>query len=236
MLQVEKKPFKCIVVIAMVYLTMYIASYPVAYKVVQIGPIIETGAIFLFPFCYSLGDVVAEVYGYKISRQMIWVSTICGFIFCISILGIIHLGSPTFWHEQKEFNDVLGPIMHVCLAMTVGTLLGSLVNLAIITRWKVILNGRYFWLRSIGSSSIGELVFSIVAGLITFVGVAPRDKLFWLIFNGWAFKVVYAIVMAGPATWMVRILRRIEGVNPKSYTIKFNPFKKGELGAVETEK
>lgn len=219
--------YKCVVALSMLYVTMYIASYPVVYKIVKLGPVIETGAIFLFPMCYAISDIVAEVYGYRIARQMVWLSMVCGLVFCGAIIGIINMPSPAFWNKENSYIDVLQPMYKSFIAMTVATIVGSFINIYIISKWRVILNGKFFWLRSIVSSSFGELAFSIIAGLIAFFGVEPTNKLIWLIFNGWALKVLYAAFMSGPATILVKLIRSIEGIDPYTKTIKFNPFKIG---------
>ncbi len=40
-----------------------------ASKGVVIGPIITDGGFFLFPIAYILGDVMSEVYGFKVARK-----------------------------------------------------------------------------------------------------------------------------------------------------------------------
>ena len=43
-----------------------------ASKGVAIGPIITDGGFFLFPLAYILGDVISEVYGFKVARKAIF--------------------------------------------------------------------------------------------------------------------------------------------------------------------
>lgn len=38
---------------------------------VQFGPIITDGGFFLFPFAYILGDVISEIYGFKVNRKAV---------------------------------------------------------------------------------------------------------------------------------------------------------------------
>ena len=42
-----------------------------ASKGVAIGPVITDGGFFLFPLAYILGDVISEVYGFKVARKAI---------------------------------------------------------------------------------------------------------------------------------------------------------------------
>ncbi|GAC1378864.1 MAG: hypothetical protein NVSMB43_20660 [Pseudarthrobacter sp.] len=43
-----------------------------ASKGVVIGPIVTDGGFFLFPLAYILGDVISEVYGFKVARKAIF--------------------------------------------------------------------------------------------------------------------------------------------------------------------
>ncbi|MSP52967.1 MAG: hypothetical protein EXR81_01780 [Gammaproteobacteria bacterium] len=47
-------------------MTGWVTAYLMVYKMVAIGNVLETGAIFLFPLSYAIADIVSEVYGYKI--------------------------------------------------------------------------------------------------------------------------------------------------------------------------
>lgn len=42
-----------------------------ASKGVVLGPIVTDGGFFLFPLAYILGDVISEVYGFKVARKAI---------------------------------------------------------------------------------------------------------------------------------------------------------------------
>jgi len=52
--------------------TIVILSGIGAVKGVQFGPIITDGGFFLFPFAYILGDVISEVYGFKMARKAVF--------------------------------------------------------------------------------------------------------------------------------------------------------------------
>ena len=203
---------------------MMAASYVVAYKMVAIGPILETGAIFLFPFSFTIADIVAEIYGYTISKQLIWASALGGIIFCLAIKGVIALDPLSFWHHQSAYNQVLGHIDTIYWAMIIATVVSSFVNVRLILRWRFLLQGKHFWLRSIGSSGVGELLFSIIAGSISFIGVEPATKIFWLMFNGFVFKLVYAIIAAFPSNLAVLLLKRYEYKEVQKSGLSFNPF------------
>ncbi len=73
----EKQQYKYISIIQMLYVTALLATVVLTYKMVAFGPLLEPGGVFIFPLTYFFGDVIAEVYGYKLSRQLVWNGLIC---------------------------------------------------------------------------------------------------------------------------------------------------------------
>ena len=59
-------------VISGLFVGILVLSNILAAKMVQLGPFVFDGGTLLFPFSYIFGDVLAEVYGYRASRKVIW--------------------------------------------------------------------------------------------------------------------------------------------------------------------
>jgi len=142
----------------------------------------DAGTI-LFPVSYIFGDVLTEVYGFKQSRRVIW----AGF-------GALALSSLIFWlvrimpgeatwqvqTGQKAFNQVLGGMSTggIVLASLVAYLAGEFTNSVILARMKVLTGGRWLWMRTIGSTLVGEGIDSIVfIAVASLTGVFPWSSL-----------------------------------------------------------
>jgi uncharacterized PurR-regulated membrane protein YhhQ (DUF165 family) len=69
------------VVIAALFITCLITANIIAVKVIGIGPVILPVAIIVFPISYIFGDILTEVYGYRLARKVIWLGFICNLIF-----------------------------------------------------------------------------------------------------------------------------------------------------------
>ena len=89
----------------------------------------------------------------------------------------------------------------------------------------MLVKGRLFWLRSIGSSCIGEAVFTGIAFGVYFAGKTDASNVITIIVSTYSIKVIYAVVLAGPANLLANILKRIEKSNPFNEGVSFNPFK-----------
>jgi uncharacterized integral membrane protein (TIGR00697 family) len=106
------------------------------------------------PLWFVLGDVIAEVYGYKAARHVIWMAIICQFIFALSCAILISFDSPDGWANQGAYNQVLGKLPRVAFASFFAIVSGAFINAYAISKWKILLHGKYFWLRSLGASAV----------------------------------------------------------------------------------
>lgn len=222
--------YKYIIVISMFFITIMLASALAVHRVFMLGPFVEPGGILLFPLTYFISDIIAEVYGYKISRQILWYGLSCQFAFALMMSFVMHLPAAPFWHGQVAFDTVFGPLLAYCIATTIGMFIGDFCNIYIISKWKILLRGKWFWLRSLGSTSIGEGVFTIVALYSIFGELSAQHMALKLVFDAYILKLIYGCFLTIPATILVTILKKIENTNIYENGIGFNPFiKNGEM-------
>ena len=85
------------------------------------------------------------------------------------------------------------------------------------------LRGKRFWLRSIGSSWIGEVFQSLITFSIAFLYSMPMKSFFMLVVSAGLFKLLYSVFMAVIGSRVVIILKRTETF--KDPDLNFNPFK-----------
>ena len=225
-MQAQQKPqYKFVIFLAMIYLIGWTTTYPMIYKMVEIHHILEPGAIFLFPLSYAIADIIAEVYGYRIARQIVWFALSTGFIFCISLRIVATLPAPEFWHKQENYDVVFSPMLRAYFATTIASLFGSFVNIYAISKFKILMYGKYFWLRSLLSTGIGEFIFSVIGGTLAYAGVMPIAKIPFLMLDGYLFKMLYAFIAVWPVVLIAAMLKKSEKVEIYDYGISYNPFK-----------
>lgn len=181
--------YKCLAPLAMFYMTVKLITVLLIYKIVTIGSISTTAATIIIPLWFLIGDVIAEVYGYNISKQIIWAALLCQFIFAFICTILINLPSPANWALQGAYDHLLGNLPRVVTASFIAIVCGAFVNAYMVAKWKVLLGGRLFWLRSLGASIIGEAVFVIISLCMEFIGVIPFQTLVQLILVSFAMKI-----------------------------------------------
>ena len=214
-----------ILVLGMVNITISLAADVVAYKLVNLGPALLPGAPLIFPLTYVIGDIVAEVYGYNTAKKIIWLTLVCELFFAIAIKLIIHLPSPIFWQQQHAFNEVIDPILRFVLAGILAVVSSSFINIYIVSKWKILMKGRHFWLRSLGSSAIGGFVLVLVTILVGFGGNVHWSKLSHMILSVYSIEVLYSLLGVWPASIVTGFLKLEERLDVYDVETNFNPFK-----------
>jgi hypothetical protein len=104
------------------FYTLLYANDVVLYKVVSIYGFHVSAASLIFPGTYLIIDIITEVYGYELAKQLIWQSTIFNVIFAILVGTLIQLPSPSDWILASAFNSVFLNIIILVLFMLVQLL------------------------------------------------------------------------------------------------------------------
>ena len=210
--------------IAILFVAVLMISNTTGVKLIELGPFVVSGAIFVFPISYIFGDILTEVYGYKASRKIIWsgFAALILMSFCYWLVKI--LPAATFWEYQEAYEAILGAVPRITLASMIAYFGGEFSNSFVLSRMKVAMNGRHLWMRTIGSTVVGEGVDSIIFVMIAFGGTMPLSGLFTIIFSIYLIKVIYEII-AAPFTYIiVNKLKHAEGVDVYDRNISYNPF------------
>ncbi len=210
--------------ISILFVAMLMISNTVATKLFSIGPFIFTGGILVFPITYIFGDILTEVYGYSRSRRVIWIG-FAALVFMSFIYWIVGLLPPApNWPNQEAYILILGLVPRIVLASMIAYLAGEFVNSFVLAKLKLVTKGKHLWIRTIGSTMVGEGIDTSLFVLIAFYGLLSGEILAVAILSGYAFKVVYEIV-ATPITYkVVAFLKKAEGIDYYDYNTKFNPF------------
>lgn len=212
------------VVICALYVTCLLLSNLIAGKMMALGNITLPAAVILFPITYIFGDVFTEVYGFKSARTIIWVGFACSFMAVVVYMIAIALPHPDFWTNQAAYETVLGTTPRVFAASLIGYLFGEFSNSMIISKLKVITNGKRLWVRTILSTVVGEAFDSIIFIVISFWGTMENPVLLQMILFQYLFKVCYEVVLT-PATYLiVGWLKKKENVDVYDHDVKYNVF------------
>ena len=205
------------------FVTVLIISNIIAVKLVTIGPLVVTAAIVLFPVSYIVADVLTEVYGYAVARRTIWVGFLCNLVAVLAIVAGGVIPAAPFWDGQDAYDAILGYSSRLLVASFAAYLGGEFLNAFVLAKLKLRTGGRHLWLRTIGSTLVGQALDSTVFVVVAFAGVLPTGALAAAAVSQWAAKSLYE-ALATPLTYLVvRFLKRSEGVDHYDRQTRFNP-------------
>ncbi|MDR2017291.1 MAG: queuosine precursor transporter [Syntrophobacterales bacterium] len=211
------------VVVVAVFITSLITANIVAAKLVDFFGLVLPAAIIIFPLSYVFGDVLTEVYGYRKARKVIWLGFFCNFIVVAAIWFAQALPPAAFWDGQAAYERILGYTPRLLGASFLAYLVGEFANSFIMAKMKIATKGRWLWMRTIGSTIVGEGLDSIVFMTIAFLGQMPLPALASAIVSQWVIKSVYEAA-ATPLTYkVVHLLKEKEGIDVYDYDTRFNP-------------
>ena len=207
------------------FVAVLLISNLVAPKLVSWGPFVFSGAQLLFPITYIFGDIFTEVYGYAGSRRAIWNGFLASILLTAISAIVIALPSAPGWNKQDAYQTVFGSMPRIVIASLAAYWCGEFANSFVMARMKVLSNGRFLWMRTIGSTVVGQAVDTILVVSIIFAGSIPLSTMLNLMISGYGGKVIYE-ALATPLTYAaVNWLKRVEGVDIMDTHTNFNPFK-----------
>jgi uncharacterized integral membrane protein (TIGR00697 family) len=182
------------------------------------------GGTLLFPLSYIFGDVLTEVYGYARSRKVIWIGFVTALLMSLILMIVGALPPAEGWMYQDAYEKILGMTPRIVLASLTAFFAGEFSNSYLLAKMKVWTNGRHLWMRTIGSTIVGELVDTSLFVSIAFLGVLPSGTLIAVIISNYIFKTVVEILFTPVTYRIVRWLKRQENEDYYDRDTDFNPF------------
>jgi len=188
------------------------------------------GGTFTSPFVFILDDIIAEIYGFKITRFVIISGFIAQTLFALVAELAVISPHPGFFHQADYYYYILGPsLLRIDIGGFAAYIIANLVNSYILSRWKVLLKGKKFWLRSIGSSGVSEALYTILAIVMMELKSIPLQSVIKVILISFLIKISYSFLFAWPATYLVNLIKRITGIDVYDFPKKFTPAKYSHL-------
>ena len=207
------------------FVTCLLTANTIAAKLVTVGGLTLTAGIVIFPISYIVGDVLTEVWGYAATRRVIWLGFACNALLVAAVWLGGELPAASFWKGQAAYEEILGQAPRILLASFVAYLVGEFANAFVLARLKVATGGRWLWVRTIGSTVVGQGLDSAVFVTLAFAGSVPAVGLVGIVGAQWAVKVAYEAA-ATPLTYAaVGWLKSREQIDTFDYHTDYNPLK-----------
>ena len=198
-------------------------------KVIQVFGITVTAGLLVFPISYIINDCIAEVWGFRKARLIIWSGFAMNFF--VVMLGLIAGALPAapFWDGAAHFNFVFGMAPRIVIASLTAFLVGSFLNAYVMSRMKLASNGRNFSARAIWSTVVGETADSLIFFPVAFGGIIAWRELLVMMCIQILLKSMYEVLILPVTIRVVKAIKRIDGSDVYDEGISYKVWKIGDI-------
>ncbi|MCP1117852.1 queuosine precursor transporter [Robbsia andropogonis] len=193
-----------------------------------LGLVSYSAGVLFFPISYAFGDIMTEVYGYAYDRRAVW--TGFGALIFMAVMSAIVLALPAansdYMHGyQQHLEGVFGNTPRIVVGSIVAFWTGSLVNAFVLAKMKILTSGRMLWLRTIGSTAVGEAFDSSLFYVIAFYGIWPTSQVWHVALAQYLLKTSWEVLATPLTYWIVGWLKRVEHHDHYDRDTNFTPFR-----------
>ncbi len=198
-------------------------------KVIQVCGITVTAGLLVFPISYIINDCIAEVWGFRKARLIIWSGFAMNFF--VVMLGLLAVALPAapFWEGEAHFNFVFGMAPRIVIASLSAFLVGSFLNAYVMSRMKLASNGRNFSARAVRSTVVGETGDSLIFFPVAFGGIIAWNELLLMMCIQIVLKSMYEVVILPVTIRVVNAIKRIDGSDVYDEGISYKVWKISDI-------
>jgi uncharacterized integral membrane protein (TIGR00697 family) len=197
--------FNPLVVITALMVCTYLSANVMAVKIMDVfGTTLLDAGTLIFPFAYMLGDVLTEIWGFKTARKVILLCFLCNVILMAATAIAVLIPAPGYLSETADaYNIVFSYMPRIVVASLCAFLVGELTNSWYMIKIREKTGRRLLWVRTIGSSAIGQLLDSFIFCIIAFAGTISNNDLLSMIVTLYLVKLAIEAAAGTPIAYAV---------------------------------
>lgn len=190
------------------YVTFQLVSDVTAGKIISFMGWDISVSVLYFPLTFIIADILTEVYGFAKARRALYcvlMSSICaGVIYQI----VIALPPGVHFSKAVSYQDVLGNVPRILCAGWLAVFVGEMANNYAFIRLKILTQGRLLWVRTIGSTIIGQGLNTLIFFFGAFYQALPLGILINAFFMGALFKIMINVLCTPFTYWVIAWIKQ----------------------------
>ena len=178
-----------------------------------------------YPFVYIFADIFTEVYGYRVTRKIVWTGFAC--MLLASVLAYLYsiIPNPTF-ADNDAYNLIFRASPIIAVSFIVAFFAGELTNSFIVAKMKLLTKGKHLNLRLVVSTFFGQFVDNSIAffAAFYFAGWFTAPEIIPLIASTVIFCTVWEVLALPITRKVIKVVKQKEGLDTYDYGTNFSPF------------
>lgn len=221
-----KREFRFVLIIAGLIITLNLCSGIMGPDVINIGTTLHYISVTcgVIPFClaFFLMDIFTNQYGFSYAKQLSFGIATCNFTMAIALYFLTKIPVSAESHQNLYYQSQFYPMIKAFAIGTIAIMIAFYINSKIFSKLFINFQGKYLWLRCIGATSIGELVYSSIFDGIFFAHSLNISEIITIIINNYSFKFMFEVLTLPMTYLLVNMLDKYECRTTIKY-INFEP-------------
>lgn len=167
---------------------------PLDLSAIGLGVLAFSYGSFVHALTFPCTDAVAEVWGAKRARFMVYMGTVV-YLFCTLMLVIgVRLSPADGWPHNEAYRAIFQGAPRIVAGSLVATIVAQLWDIYVFEWVKKKTGEKHLWLRNNVSTFGSQLLDTTIFYLVAFYGIIPNDILPHLILGTYVLKVGVAMI------------------------------------------
>lgn len=163
-------------------------------KIAVIGPLSFDAGTLIYPFTFTLRDLIHKKLGKKTAQRMILLCAGANLIMAGFFALVASLPADPTWDLQIAFAAVLGPVWRIVVASIIAEIISELIDTEVYQFWVSKITTKHQWARVLVSNAVSVPIDSIIFALIAFSGVLPQETVWLIIWANIAIKGIVTLI------------------------------------------
>lgn len=190
-------------IISIAFVVTLFISNILASKLISVGRMILPAAVIIYPFCFMVGDILTEVWGYKYAKRVIYTGFAANFL----MVGFIYIGQllppASVWPKQEAYVEIFGIVPRIVIGSFIAYLAGELLNSWLLEKIKTWTGMKLLFIRTVGSSVVGQFFDTLLFITIAFLGTVPNNVLLDLLIAQYFAKILIEVIGGTPLAYLL---------------------------------
>jgi queuosine precursor transporter len=219
-------PHKYLGIFGMLWVTILLVGVFTSVKTFHLFGFVFSVGVIAYPFVYIFNDIFTEVYGYRVTRKIVWTGLLCMLIGTVCTSLYSYVPSPSF-----ESNDAFNALFRASPVIAIGSIVafffGELTNSYTVAKMKLFFKGKHESVRLILSTLFGQTIdnFIFFFTAFYFAGWYSLGEVFPLVISTVIFCTLWEIFALPVTRKVIRVIKQKESIDTYDYGTNFNPFR-----------
>ena len=170
------RAYKILTIVVSAYIAAQVLADVASLRIVSIGGFSLDGGTLIYPFTFTIRDLVHKIAGKRVARLLIFLAAGINLAMASVFRVVAALPADLEVGTQTEFGAVLAPVWTIVAASIIAEVVSELIDTEVYQRWVRSFGDRWQWGRVLASNSVAVPIDSALFVWLAFGGLLPGSE------------------------------------------------------------